>query len=253
MKIPSTAQVVELGEWEALVIPVPPTASFRWRKQKEQYPPKPPKPIAEYESVAGHTERVEALPESKEYNEWIQQMRIWKEECNAIAEKVAIEGSEFAYDYAILAWRHADETGAVSEWMTEPPNGWEPSGAYARHGLVPSDNLRLEFILHDLLCVDKYMALVTKIMYPNTLGTEGDTSPVTKEEVAAALATFQPGNEIPSATGRLGALARGRGVQRQHQDVEHGSPTPSGRQKGNRASWLVRIAQRLKNTSTGPR
>lgn len=246
MKIPSTAIIVVLGEWEALVIPVPPTASYRWKKQKVELPPKPPRPMSEYESLAGHTEIVPSLPGSDDYNRWVEAMVTWGAECEAALEDRAGEMSEFAFDYAVLAWRLA---GSDEAWSKEPPKGWKPSEAYERHGVELSGNMRLEFILNELLCVKSHLDAVNAIMYPDELNPERDTSPITGEEVSAALASFQSGDEIPRATGGMGGRSRGRRGRSKHQDVESGPRVVNSQKAGHtRPRWLVWLNERFKNT-----
>lgn len=240
-----SATIVVLGAWEALVCVVPPSASYRFQR-KLTLPAKPTRPMATYPTITGVDETVEALPETKEYNAWLAEMEIWTEERDRAETENAIYGSEFAYDYALLAWRRLGE----KVWLEQPPEDWQLPGAYARHDVEVSDNMRLEFIVNVLLNTDERLVAAREVMYPARLGTERDTSPIKREEVVAAVASFPAGDAVSGATGRVGASA-GEGAKREREDEQPRSRVTGGRSKSNKSGFMARLFSRRKNIDAG--
>lgn len=245
-----TVTVLVLGEWEVQVRVVPPTASYRWRRANVIFPPKPPRPTAVYHSnLTGHDEETLALPGSKEYIAWELDTKVWEEECARLMAEAIPDETEFAYDYAILCWRMVGD----EEWLKIPPADWEIPAAYGRHG-VPIDeaNVRLEFIMNELLEDTTYIEAVQAAMYPYYQDEERNPEPVSDEEVAAALQTFPGGDVISGPTGRVGGSDSTSGRGRQGQGAnEPIRPRHVGRRRQKRNSLLVQLFSRRARVDEG--
>lgn len=237
--------IVQLvGEWEVQVTPVPPQASFRWSKHHVKYPPKPYRPMVEIRSKllpeGAPPEIVPALPESPEWNGWLEEMKIWQEECEHIREEMAPKEMEFSLDYAVKGWR---KKGSEDEWLAEPPDGWLPSEALERHGIEDGLSVRLSFIYYELLAHPQNFDLIMAAAFPKG---ERDTSLISEEEVDAALSKFRSGGGMSGSAGHVGTNAgtgtQVRGAQGADEHVRRGNV--SSRRKGTIARWLVRTFQR---------
>ena len=233
-------RVVQLaGDWEVRVTPVPPHASFRWVKSHVQYPDKPPKPVVEMRSpllsADAPPEIATALPDTPEWDAWMVALREWQDQCDKIRESKADEEMEFSLDYAIVDWR---KKGTDDPWCAEPGADWEPRAALLRHNVDVSDDRRLAFIHYELLAQSENYNLVTRAAFPQG---EADMSPVTEEEVSAALGSFRVGSGVPGESGSVGAASGSAGPRGQttHQDVPIRQGNAAGGRKTNLARRLV--------------
>lgn len=233
--------VIDLGTWEAQVRTVPPHASFRWQMVHLQYPEKPKKPTKLYTSkLTSHSEEIDALPETEEYDAYIDALADWEEECVRIRNDVAVAEMDFSYDYAVVAFRYKGN----EEWLVEPPEEWEPSSAYSRHGVELDESRRITFIFDELLDTNSKMDAVRLLAFP-----QGDlsTAPIEDEEVSAVLSTFQ--GRGGSAARNMGGVREASGVR--HQDVTIRGRDASSRRQRHNSGWLVQLFTRCKNSDGG--
>ena len=207
-------KIVPLGNgWEVRVTPVPPHASVRWNRAHVKYPPKPVRPMVEIISKllpkGSPPEVVPALPESDEWNAWVEEMTIWQAACDLVRADVAGLELDFSLDYAIADWR---PEGSDEEWCSDVPDGWQPNPALARHGVEDDVDIRVAFIHYELMVPPASYDDVMEEAYPKG---EQDTSPVTEEEVKAALGSFQPRGRVSGAAGNVGAVTGATGTTQQ--------------------------------------
>lgn len=231
--------IVNVGELEVLVRPVPPTASVHWQKAHVTLPKKPGRPMQEITSnLDGHTEVVPALPDSDEWNVWVLKMQEWYAQVEDIQEQHIQDQMQFYMDYAIIGWRGA---GSEDEWQEMPDEDWQPPAALARHGIDPIEDTRVAYIMYELLDENWKVQAVTSEVWPKEQDAERDASPVTEEEVSAVLEKFRSGDEDTRRS--VGASTGGRRVRSADERIR----TRDAPGRGNRrhSGWLVRIAQRL--------
>jgi len=182
--------------------------------------------MATYTSeLDGHTETVPALPGSEEWEHWEKEMLAYRQECDSVRDEKLFEQSEYSLDYAIVRFRDISVVGLEKgEWLTNPPDDWEPRDAMERHGVAPIEDRRVAFVQLELLQYTWDFERIRTIAFP--LGGERDTSPITKEEVGAALQMFRPGEG-----GAVGSLGSGSSLTtRQVADVNVRTGDASGRQ-----------------------
>lgn len=190
--------------WEVRVRCVPPTASYRWQEAHITRPPRPPRPVVRIKAKAdGHVEEVPALPDSTEWNIWVQQMAEWELKCEELHQEVMDQETDFSFDYALVAWRSAGGVGDVEEWTREVPEGWEFPQALITHGAAKpnNDNPVMDFINYELLNTGETRDIIRPLAFPGA--GEADTSPVTQAEVEAALRSFRSPMGAPRAAGDM--------------------------------------------------
>jgi len=238
--MPSTRIVLLGNGWELQVCTVPPHASFRWQKANIPTPPKPVRPMVEITSpLDGHTEVVPALPDSAEWDAWIEQMKMWQADSDALFEEHYQEQMDFSLDYAIVGWRRAGE----QEWTTDPPVDWKPRDVLARHGVDLYDNTRLNFIYLELLDdPDTFKKSVSRIMSTAYPGGEKDTSSVKDEEVTAVLDKFPVRDGTPGSARNVGSDTRT--TKERSADVVIRAGDDGGRGKASFARRVVQLFTR---------
>jgi len=243
--IVSNDSIVNVGELEVLVRPVPPTASVHWQKAHVRLPKKPSRPMQEITSkLDGHTEIVPALPDSDEWNAWVLKMQDWYAQVDDIREEHIQDQMQFYMDYAILGWRNAD---SQDEWQEMPDEEWEIPAALTRHGVDSINDKRVAYIMYAILDENWKVQAVASKAWPEGRDAERDDSPVTREEVAAVLDKF-PGRDEDS--GRpMDASAGGTRVRRADERIR----TRDAASRGNcrRPGFLVRALKRLSGDTDG--
>jgi len=237
--MPELRTVQLAGDWEVRVTPVPPHASFKWVKAHVKYPDKPPKPMVEMRSPLlppdAPAESAPALPDTPEWDAWMLELQNWQEQCDKVREAKADEEMEFSLDYAVMDWR---KSGTEDPWQSEPAADWEPRSALERHGVDVGDNRRLAFIHYELLAQPENYDLIVYAAFPKG---EADMSPITEEEVNAALGNFRTGSGVSRESRNMGTTpeaARPKG-QAAHQNVSIRQGDATGRRKANLARRLV--------------
>lgn len=184
---------VNVGELEVLVRPVPPTATVHWQKAHLDIPEKPSRPMAEMTSpLDGHTEAAPALPDSEEWNAWLEKMQVWHDDVEQIQDEHKHEQLEYHLDYAVVGWREAD-SGA--EWQEYPPESWEPPDVLRRHGVPVPEDKRLAYLMYVVLDEPWKVQAVSDHAWPSDRDAERDTSPITEGEVAAVMDKFRSRDE----------------------------------------------------------
>jgi len=227
--------VVNVGELEALVRPVPPTATVHWQKSHLDIPDKPARPMAEVTSkLDGHTEVHPALPDSEEWDAWIAEMQQWYEEAERIQEEHSHEQLEYHLDYAIVGWR---EAGSDDNWQKMPPEDWEPPDVLRRHNVPIPDDMRVAYLMYVVLDTPWKMNVVAEAAWRSSSDPERDVSPITEKEVSAVLDKFRGGDE--DSGGDMGSSSRGRGKRSPNDRIR--SRDVKGRGAGERSGLLVRL------------
>ena len=145
---------------------------------------KPDPPKIRVRSVAGHDELKDAPLDSPE---WAEYARLAQE----VERKVEQARSDFLYDYAIESWSWDDG----KNWLTDAPDGWTFPAVFARHGIKPSDNRRVDYIRYELITDNADVA----ILFQDALG---NTAAITDAEVNAASAGFRPDDARRASAGR---------------------------------------------------
>lgn len=172
--------------YEVEVRPVPPTAYLDVEMQFTRDNPPLRKPTIKAQSVAGHTEEIAAALDSQEYQDYEHALALRDMELRAA--KI-----NFAYNYAVVRWRHVflpEETKAgdslLGPWYDTPPDEWKPDRA------IPdkTSDKRTLFIKYELIQI---------LDDDRAISNPHQTAPMTEEEIAAALAGFQPNQERPDA------------------------------------------------------
>lgn len=146
---------------------VPPYATMQVRQVE-----KPPAfPREKIKSAAGGVEEQDALENSDAAKEWTAQMQDFQQRQRERTEN-------FLLDFGIVEWKRPDQ-----EWTTDPPDEWSIPSVLVRHGIIPSDNRRVDFIKYELIATgpdqDKLDSVLT-----------GEYEPITQEEVDQALVPF---------------------------------------------------------------
>jgi len=180
-------------------------------------------------------ETAPALPETPEWDEWMLALQKWQEACDRVRESKADEEMEFSLDYAIVDWRKKETD---DPWCEEPDADWEPRAALLKYNVDVSDDRRLLFIRYELLAQPENYDRVAQAAFPQG---EADMSPVTEEEVSAALGSFRTGGGVsgePGSVGTASELAR-PGGQTSNQDVSIRQGDALGGRKANLARRLV--------------
>lgn len=220
--------VVNVGELEVLVRPVPPTATVHWQKTHIDIPQKPGRPVEEITSnLDGHTEVVPALPESDAWDEWVAEMQNWYDEVERIQDEHGHEQLEYHLDYAVIGWR---EAGSDDEWHEVPPEDWEPPEVLKRHGVPVPEDRRLAYLMYVVLDEPWKMNAVSDKAWPSERDPERDTSPITEEEVSAVLGKFRSGDE--NSGGDVGSFAGGQGQWDQDERIRTRDAESGGAGKG---------------------
>jgi len=85
----SSITEITLGNgWEVQARPVPPHATYVWQQIHIPTPNKPSRPMVELVSeVTGHTEIVPALPDSDEWDAWVEQIKVWNDAVQEITHQ----------------------------------------------------------------------------------------------------------------------------------------------------------------------
>ena len=142
---------------------VPGIASLQVSAQFEK--PAPPK--IKIHSVAGHDEIKDAPTDSPEWEEFARQAR-------EVEHKIDQARSDFLYDYAVEEW----SWDGGKTWLTDSPDDWVFPAVFARHGIKPSDNRRVDYIRYELITDNADLNLI----YGAKLSTTSEAAIAAAEE-----------------------------------------------------------------------
>lgn len=141
----------------------------------------PQAPKVKVHSVAGHDELKDAPTDSPEWAEYAAKSA----EVRQRAEKAQ---GDFMYDYAVESW----SWDGGHTWQDDAPDDWQFPAVLSRHGIMPSDNRRVDYIRYELITSNADVAT----LFADALG---NTAPISDAEVNAALGGFRT-NEKRGAT-----------------------------------------------------
>lgn len=227
--------IVNLGELEALVRTVPPTATVHWQRAHLDIPNKPGRPMVELTSkLDGHTEIVPALPKSEEWDAWVAEMQEWYDEVDRIQEEKSYSQLEYHLDYALVGWRDA---GSDNEWELDPPDDWNPPNVLERHGIDVTDDRRLAYILYVVLDEPWKINTVAEKAWRESKDPEHDASPITQKEISAVQDKFRSGDA--DTRRHVGSASGSRGSRNSDERIR--TRDAQGRQHGARSGFLVRL------------
>jgi len=203
----SSITEITLGNgWEVQARPVPPHATYVWQQIHIPTPNKPSRPMVELVSeVTGHTEIVPALPDSDEWDAWVEQIKVWNDAVQEIRIKTRTNEMAFSLDYSIIAFKHQ---GLYPDngWMKEPPDDWSAPDVYIEQctqdgvDTQTQNSRRMQFINLELLERSIFIDEVSRIAFP--MG-DADTSPVREEEIRAVLEKFRAGDGVSNPSGSV--------------------------------------------------
>ena len=80
-------------------------------------------------------------------------------------------------------------------WLDDVPDDWQFPAVLLRHGIMPSDNRRVDYIRSELITANDDI----KILFADALG---NTAPITDAEVSAASAGFRTDKERGASAGK---------------------------------------------------
>lgn len=240
-----SGSIVNVGELEVLVRPVPPTASVHWQQAHVKFPDKPGRPMQEITSkLDGHVEVVPALPDSDEWNAWVLKMQEWNAAVREIQEKSMQDQMQFYMDYAIMGWRVA---GGDDGWQESPPDDWQIPDALVRHGANLIEDRRVAYIMYVVLDENWKIQAVSSNAWPKDRDAERDASPVMREEVSAVLDKFR--SRDADSGEAVGSGARGQRIRHTDERIRARDAADGG--DGRRSGFLVRTLKRLSGRPDG--
>jgi len=138
--------------------------------------PEPPVPNVDVMG-SGNKEKHKALPGTPEYDAYVRAHKEYRRELGLAIQR-------FAFNYGVIAWRFPGEL-PEDDPHTEPPEDWKLPGIMDRYGAKNREgpDRRGQYILYELILTESDMDGVERVILP--------TRPVSKEDVAAALAPFE--------------------------------------------------------------
>lgn len=174
--------------YEVEVRAVPPTAYLDVELEFNRNHPPPMKPTIKVQSVAGHTEELLASMNSPEWAQYDNALELHKADLRA-------HQINFAYNYAVVKWHKSDSLSRLMEserpelkaWQIQPPGDWFPDE------LCPdkTSSRRILFIKYEL---------INSIKDDGMIGDPFKVSPLSDQEVEAALDKFRPDTASEAVT-----------------------------------------------------
>jgi len=181
-----------------------------------------------------HEETVRALPESKEWKQYVVELAEWQDKSAKLRASTMLDEMAFSHDYAVVGWR---KKGTEEEWIKDAPDDWEPDESFDRHGVdIGGDEKRILWIRLELMEFQQDIEALNALAFPD----RGDKAltPVTDKEVRAVLSSFQSDD---GSAGRSMGGDTGAGRRRQDRDVS----VRGGDAGGRLARWARRLVQKL--------